>query len=225
LSLFEIGCAPGRWLVWFQQELGYKVSGCDTSPRGAQLTRDNLRLNNVDGVIYEMDFMSDPAPLHEFDIVVSLGVIEHFDDPKPFVQRHVEFLKPGGILVLEVPNMAGWLNCRLLKSARMDDLISVHNLDTINTKFFKSMARELGLDIRFLNYVGGFDPGMVVHNHDSRKHGRAAIMYPLYAMERFIRFFPFSKNILNGINGAPYSNMLLGIFTAPSSGTTLANLK
>ncbi len=213
LKLFEIGCAPGRWLVWFHEELGYQVSGCDTSPKGAQLTRDNLRLNGVDGAIYELDFMSEDLPRHAFDVVTSFGVIEHFQNPTPFIARHLELLKPGGILVLEVPNMAGRLNLQLLNSARMQDLVSVHNLDVMHREFFKSIAEDFNLGIRFLDYVGGFDPGMVVHNHDSLKHGRAAIMYPLWAMERLIRLIPLSRNVLTKLNNAVFSNMLVGIFT------------
>lgn len=214
LKLFEIGCAPGRWLVWFHQALGYQVSGCDTSPKGAQLTRDNLRLNGVQGTIYEKDFMGGDLPLHAFDVVVSLGVIEHFEDPKPFIERHLAFLKPGGVLILEVPNMAGWLNLRLLKSARMQDLLSVHNLDVMNRPFFESLVKDFDLRIKFLDYVGGFDPGMVVHNHNSRTHGRTAIMYPLWAMERLSRLLPSSKHVLTKLNGASYSNLLVGIFTS-----------
>ena len=30
-TLLEIGCAPGRWLIWFAQNLGYRVAGSELS--------------------------------------------------------------------------------------------------------------------------------------------------------------------------------------------------
>jgi hypothetical protein len=120
--------------------------------------------------------------------------------------------------VLEVPNMSGWLNLRLLNLARMQELVGKHNLNTMKQEFFKSIADKFDLEIEFLGYIGGFDPGMVVHNHDSRKHGRTPIMYPLYAMERLISRLPFAKHILSKLNGQPLSNMLVGIFRVPDKG-------
>jgi len=36
-----------------------------------------------------------------------LGFIEHFDEPVGVVVRHLDLLKPGGILLLGVPNYGG----------------------------------------------------------------------------------------------------------------------
>jgi len=64
---------------------------------------------------------------------------------------------------------------------------------------------------------GDFDPGMIVHNHDSQKHGRTAIMYLLVVLEWLLRSVPFSGNILNAVNASSFSNMLVAIFTAPGA--------
>ncbi len=213
LTLFEVGCAPGRWLIWFHREFGYQVAGCDTSPKGVELTRRNLQLGGVDGRIYQMDVLRDGIPSHAFDVVLSLGVIEHFADPRPVVARHLDLLRPGGTLVLEVPNMAGWLNLKLLRAAGMNDLVSVHNLRVMHREYFESVARDFGLRIRFLNYIGGFDPGLMVANHDSRRHGRRAVMYPLWVVDRLFRLFPACRTAAVRWNRAPFSHMLLGVFS------------
>lgn len=49
-----------------------------------------------------------PEGTHAADVVVSLEVIEHLFDPKVFVARCADLLKPGGLLILSCPNGEGF---------------------------------------------------------------------------------------------------------------------
>jgi SAM-dependent methyltransferase len=53
------------------------------------------------------------APLPElvcaFDAVVSFGLVEHFLPTQQVIEALANFVKPGGIVVTVVPNIAGWL--------------------------------------------------------------------------------------------------------------------
>jgi SAM-dependent methyltransferase len=49
------------------------------------------------------DLRQAPLPSASFDLVFSQGLIEHFADPLPVVAPQVELLKPGGCLVINVP--------------------------------------------------------------------------------------------------------------------------
>jgi SAM-dependent methyltransferase len=54
------------------------------------------------------DLFSPPAKLeNQFDIVVSIGVIEHFNDTAQVVRALSRFLRVGGILATVVPNIPG----------------------------------------------------------------------------------------------------------------------
>ncbi|GAF75721.1 unnamed protein product, partial [marine sediment metagenome] len=87
LTLFDIGCAPGKWLIHFHKKYGYQVSGVDSSEVGCQKTIDNFKSHQVKGRIYQADFLSFTPP-EKYDIVTSFGVIEHFDQPYPVLERH-----------------------------------------------------------------------------------------------------------------------------------------
>ena len=52
--------------------------------------------------VYERDLFSENfyKDMQLFDIVYSLGFVEHFDELNIVVKKHTELLKPGGILVL-----------------------------------------------------------------------------------------------------------------------------
>jgi 2-polyprenyl-3-methyl-5-hydroxy-6-metoxy-1,4-benzoquinol methylase len=210
-EVFEVGCAPGRWLVWFNETFGYRAFGCDLSRRASETTRANLEASRVPGEIYTADITTGhELPQRRFDVVVSIGLIEHFADTESIVRRHVELLKPGGTLVLQVPNLAGRFNHWLLRSARMQSLLDVHNLGTMRKAVFRSLAERLDLDLCYLEYVGGFDPGLVVYNHSYKSRWkRPPVFYALWALEKVTRRWP---RVFLGLNHASFSSQLVGVF-------------
>jgi 2-polyprenyl-3-methyl-5-hydroxy-6-metoxy-1,4-benzoquinol methylase len=213
LKLFEVGGAPGRWLAWFAQEMGYQVATCDSSPHGVQLTLENLRLHNIEGEVHQVDFLTGLLPEDTFDVVISLGFIEHFADPKPIFIRHLDLLKPGGYLVLEVPNMAGWLNMSLLRLAGMTNFIAAHNLAVMKPAYFRTMAQEFDLEVRFLGYIGGFDPVIVTGSYPYRlrdiRRTKHFIMPLLVGLERVL--FRLAPGFFTKFNAPFCSHMLLAI--------------
>ena len=114
-SLLEIGCARSVWLPYFAREFGFHVSGLDYSETGCKLTRLILKRNNVEGKIYHCDLFNPPHEvLESFDVVISFGVVEHFDDTKACIKACSRFLVPSGIMITSIPNMVG-LNGRIQK--------------------------------------------------------------------------------------------------------------
>ena len=45
--VLELGCAPARWLLWYAERFGAKVTGLESSPKGVQLSRENLAAAGV----------------------------------------------------------------------------------------------------------------------------------------------------------------------------------
>jgi SAM-dependent methyltransferase len=45
--------------------------------------------------------------LKAFDVVVSFGVLEHFKDTTACISAFSKFLKPGGLLITNIPNLCG----------------------------------------------------------------------------------------------------------------------
>ena len=81
VRLLEVGCARSRWLPYFAAEHGYEVTGLDYSTTGCEQARQILAAAGVEGRIVEGDLFSPPEDLLEaFDVVVSFGLVEHFDD-------------------------------------------------------------------------------------------------------------------------------------------------
>lgn len=107
-SVLEIGCANSIWPIYFHQYFSARVYGVDYSEIGCEKSRALLEHFQVPGEIYCADLFSPPSKLHQkFDLVVSFGVVEHFEDTALCLKSCSAFVKPGGLLLTLVPNIPG----------------------------------------------------------------------------------------------------------------------
>lgn len=107
-ELIEVGCAHSPWLAHFAREHGARVCGLDYSERGCEIERAMLRDAGVDGEVVCGDLFEPPMSLRaRFDVVVSFGVMEHFDDTTAAARALAAYLTPGGVVVTVIPNMTG----------------------------------------------------------------------------------------------------------------------
>jgi 2-polyprenyl-3-methyl-5-hydroxy-6-metoxy-1,4-benzoquinol methylase len=125
-AVLEIGCGQSMWLPYLARTEGCRVSGVDYEPYAARLAEANLAGAGVQGNIYCRDGF-DPAQNEDlwgrFDLVYSMGVIEHFEDVSDKLRALGRFLKPGGRLLSMVPNLQGinwimqrWASLRVLQA-------------------------------------------------------------------------------------------------------------
>lgn len=105
-SILEVGCGNSTWLPYLAKCTGARVAGIDYSEDGCRLARERLKLENVVGDVHCLDiFASNATSIGQFDFVYSLGVIEHFSDLNAVLTSLLRFVKPGGYLLSEVPNL------------------------------------------------------------------------------------------------------------------------
>jgi 2-polyprenyl-3-methyl-5-hydroxy-6-metoxy-1,4-benzoquinol methylase len=106
-TLLEIGCANSAWLPYFAAR-GFDCVGLDYSIPGCERARDRIRRSGVTAEVVCSDATKPPTNMvARFDVVVSFGVVEHFEETSEVVSVFSQYLRPGGFLVTEVPNMRG----------------------------------------------------------------------------------------------------------------------
>ena len=157
LSVLEIGGAPGGYLIHLWREFGHEVCVLDNSPAGVELTRRNFSLLGVPGDVLHRDLFSDEPVTCRFDLVYSLGLIEHFADMRLVVAAHLRYLKPGGTLVIGCPNLLG-INGTIMRRLA-PSVFDWHELDVMDVRRWSEFEDALGLDVRFRGYIAGFQPG------------------------------------------------------------------
>ncbi len=107
-ELLEIGCASSVWLPYFSKYFGFNVSGLDYSEEGCEKARLILKLEGVNGKIYNCDFSKPPDELiGSFNVVISFGVVEHYENTSDILMKFKNFLREGGILITVIPNLYG----------------------------------------------------------------------------------------------------------------------
>jgi 2-polyprenyl-3-methyl-5-hydroxy-6-metoxy-1,4-benzoquinol methylase len=103
------------------------VYGIDYTEIGCEQTKAILKRDNVQGEIILADIFNPPHELlGAFDYVCSFGVAEHFDDTTSALNAFSKFLKPGGILITSIPNMAGIIG--LLQKWMYKEVYDVHKI-------------------------------------------------------------------------------------------------
>jgi SAM-dependent methyltransferase len=151
-SACEIGCGNSSWLP-FLASRGVKVSGIDYSDTGLRLLRERLEQQRADAQLVCGDALAPAAlPPASFDLVFSVGFIEHFDDGCAVVRAVADYVKPGGVLVTLVPNLVGiWGPMQ----KRLDP--AVYNLHTLYTaEALDAVHVGAGLEpISPAAYIGG----------------------------------------------------------------------
>jgi SAM-dependent methyltransferase len=171
-QFLEIGCASSGWLPYFARQFGLEVWGLDYSEVGCVRAQEILARAGTPGQVVCANLFDPPLQMFRcFDLVVSFGVVEHFEDTAGCLGACARFLCPGGTMVTMIPNlrgMPGWLQKRIDRrifdghvALDRDQLIQAHcdagliecrggyflslNLCVLNFEGFRSrLLRRLG---------------------------------------------------------------------------------
>lgn len=105
-KILEAGCGIGRWVIPLSKEK-YEVTGIEIEKEALDTIKQNYSADNltlVHGDIFNMSF-----PDKSFDIILSLGVLEHFENQsiqKDAVLEHVRVLSDTGVFIITVPHLS-----------------------------------------------------------------------------------------------------------------------
>ena len=141
-KLLEIGCARGDFLRVARES--FDASGVEPNP---ELADSASQVAPVYRDVIER------TPWSGFDVVASFHVIEHVDSPRSFVRAAAERLKPGGLLVIETPNINS-LPFKLLRS-RWRQFIPEHYF-FFSPNTMSRLLSEHGLRIESIITIGKY---------------------------------------------------------------------
>jgi SAM-dependent methyltransferase len=162
LKVIEIGSAPGETLVRLKDSFGFIPYGVEYSESGVELNRKTFLAHNIDPFnVIHADFFS--SKFQEdykscFNIVLSVGFIEHFDNVKDVIDKHINLLANGGTLIVIIPNLRG-INY-LLGYLFHKEIMPIHNLTIMRKKEFSELFDSQLLDTSLCGYYGTFDFGL-----------------------------------------------------------------
>ena len=155
--VLEVGCCPGRWMVYFARQHGASVAGIDYAPQACDITRRNLQLHGLEAPCFHGD-ARDPAPdVGRYDLAFSMGVVEHYDDPREILRAHADLVVPGGTVAVTMPNYAGLHGMLLRRYNR--EAYQQHVPHTLAD--LQDAGRDVGRRPVHARAMGGLDPLLV----------------------------------------------------------------
>lgn len=101
-KVLDVGCGRGLLLNKLR-ERGWETHGTELSEEAAAYAREKLNLPVTAKKLEDALF-----PSGEFDLVVLWHVLEHVRAPRLMLHEVARILKPGGMLLVAVPNFGSW---------------------------------------------------------------------------------------------------------------------
>lgn len=98
-SLLDLGCSAGSFLESMRSE-SWKLFGIEMSAKAARTAEERTGAR-----VFVGDILDAPFPRESFDVVTCFDVLEHVYEPRKVMQRIANWLKPGGIFYVLVPNI------------------------------------------------------------------------------------------------------------------------
>jgi SAM-dependent methyltransferase len=98
-TLLDLGCSSGSFLAFMRSE-SWKLYGIEMSTEGARTAESRSGAQVFGG-----DILDAPFPRESFDVITCFDVLEHLYKPRQVMARVAEWLKPGGIFYVLVPNV------------------------------------------------------------------------------------------------------------------------
>lgn len=100
--LLDVGCGAGGFLKRMRS-FGWSVTGIDLAADVAK------RVQQEQGIPVHIGTLPHPAlAAGSFDAVTMWHVLEHVPNPRVVLRSAADLLRPDGMLVVEVPNIASW---------------------------------------------------------------------------------------------------------------------
>lgn len=140
-KLLDIGCAEGIFLSACSEH-GFDCYGIEPSKYTYSIATKILPSSKIHNTtLSEAEF-----PQSYFDIVTMINTIEHTLNPKGIIEEAYRILSPGGVLMIETPDIGHWL-AGLMGKKWLPLLVPDHII-FFSKKTIINMLRESGFVIQ-----------------------------------------------------------------------------
>ena len=97
----EIGCGRGSLSSYFAED-GWKTDLLDGSKKILSVAKKIFERNNHNANFYLADAEDLPIESNTYDLVFSIGLLEHFENPEKVISEHYRVTKQGGWLIMYI---------------------------------------------------------------------------------------------------------------------------
>ena len=176
-TCLEVGCGRGTISSYFADS-GFKCTLLDSSAGVLETAKGVFANNGHDAEFVHADALEMPFAAGAFDVVVSIGLLEHFEEISKAINEQYRVLKKGGLffgyIVPERPENIQrhfrWFNRFLAFVARLSPRSSATQSKTEIYRSDYGSARYLStldeLDVKDVEVMGVYPLPMISHSPD-----------------------------------------------------------
>lgn len=96
VKILDLGCGAAGFSKLLATNKFSSIFSCDADVYGSDVSKFNFQKCNLNEDL--------PYANEQFDVVVSLEVIEHLENPRKFIREVHRITKPGGLILISTPN-------------------------------------------------------------------------------------------------------------------------
>lgn len=206
IKALEVGSAPGTFMIRLHKTFGFIPYGVEYTKTGVELNRRLFASEQINPEnVIEADFLSEDFHSkyrESFDVVLSNGFIEHFDNPNDIVAKHLSLLKKDGLLLISIPNIRG-LNY-LCTWFFNKPVIPIHNIEIMDLNKFNNLFDRDSVCPIFDNYYGTFNFRLFTAPLKSFKRFILVLLHTFQLGLNFVFRFLFGKRGFKNKYLSPY---------------------
>lgn len=168
-KVLDVGCGDGR-LLKLLKEFGYsewKLVGLELDDEAVSLCQKNgfeAHSTRIE------DFANEESQASKYDAVIMLQSIEHVEDPADTCEKVHRLLKPGGILIIETPNLGG-LDYRLFSGQWWGHYHFPRHWNLFTQFHLNEMLSQKGLKVIHGEYLISTSAWIISHHNFFKGRG------------------------------------------------------
>ncbi|MEX0764806.1 MAG: class I SAM-dependent methyltransferase [Nitrosopumilaceae archaeon] len=207
-KVLEVGCGTG-FFSYLAAKKGADVTGIDYSSKGIEIAQKKYHLPNL-----RFEKMNVVDVKGTYDVIVSIGVLEHMDDPLKTLRLLKKHLRPDGRIIITSPN---WTNPRgyvlMTLWYLFDAPVTLADLHYLTPIDFMEFAKKLNMNLKWSTFDRSWGHGQLLIKDFRRRLPNvlrdASLTCNKERIDRFL--FWLRQNVIQLNNSLPHSGAL-GIY-------------
>jgi 2-polyprenyl-3-methyl-5-hydroxy-6-metoxy-1,4-benzoquinol methylase len=186
--ILDVGCGDGRFLELLREfgHADWQLVGLEFDEQAIARCRERGFEAFAERV---EDFAARESERGGYDAVVMLQLIEHVEDPALICERVADLLVPGGVFIIETPNLGG-LDHALFKGRWWGHYHFPRHWNLFSTDALVRMLDQRGFEIARREYLISTSSWIISHQNYLKDRG-----WPGFVT----RFFSYQNPILLGL--------------------------
>ena len=144
-TVLDVGCGTGNFVNEVSKKGSRYVLGIDYAKEAIKIAKNSYSQENLEFRIQDVKEINE-----KFDVIVSIGTIEHMDNPIEILKKFKKCLKTNGKIILTTPN---WTNPRgyvlMTLYFLFDAPITLADLHYLTPNEHLNMAKKLNMKMKW----------------------------------------------------------------------------